>query len=276
MYLLCIFEIKYMLDLTILGYPAINMIFLGIFAFLAGFIDAVVGGGGLLQLPALLITMPNQSVSTVFGTNKISAFLGTSSAAIQYARKIKFNYPLLLNVATFAFVASHFGAKAVSLIKPEVIKPILLIILILIAIFIIKKKNIGLTQTKQVSPPKQFLFGALIGLTVGFYDGFFGPGTGSFLMLGFVTLLGFEFLAATAHAKIINCLTNISALIVFISQGNFIMSIGLFMASMNITGNILGSKMALKKGNTFVRKIFLVSMTLLILRYGWDVVEIMF
>ncbi len=247
------------------------MLFLGIFSLLAGFIDAVVGGGGLLQLPALLITMPNQSVPTLFGTNKISAFLGTSSAAVQYARKIKFNYKLLLVVAICAFTASHFGAKTVSLIKPEVIKPVLLVILILIAIFIIKKKNIGLTQTKQISLFKQILYGALIGLTVGFYDGFFGPGTGSFLMLGFVALIGFDYLSATAHAKIINCLTNISALIVFISHGNFILGVGLFMASMNITGNILGSKMALKKGNTFVRKIFLVAMTLLILRYGYDV-----
>ena len=249
----------------------IVIISLIVLSFVAGFIDAIVGGGGLISIPALLINMPTTPLVTLFGTNKIAALSGTSIAAYQYSKRIKFDYKLLLTVAFFAFIASYLGAKAVSLINVETLKPVIWVILILIAVYTFIKKDLGAIQTKQLSLNKQLLFGSLIGILVGFYDGFFGPGTGSFFVLGFVVILGFEFVSASAYAKVINCMTNISALIVFIKNGNYILEIAILMSVFNIVGSIIGSRIALKKGNGFVRIIFLVIVTIMILRYGYDV-----
>lgn len=240
-------------------------------AFIAGFIDSVVGGGGLIQIPALLINLPEQPLATIFGTNKIASLSGTSVAAYQYSKRIKFDYKLLAVIALSSFVASFLGAKAVSLINVEVLKPIILVILILIAVYTFIKKDLGSFQTKELNFEKQALYGILIGLIVGFYDGFFGPGTGSFFVLGFVVLLGFEFVKASAYAKIINCMTNLSALIVFIRQGNYLLEIALLMAIFNVLGNFMGSRIALKKGNEFVRVVFLVIVIIMIIRYGYDI-----
>jgi uncharacterized membrane protein YfcA len=252
-------------------FPLYVALILGLVSFIAGFIDAVVGGGGLIQIPALLIGMPDRPIATLFGTNKIAAFSGTSVSAFQYARRIHFNWRILGVVSLCAFVCSWCGAKLVSYLDPAILKPVILFILIGIAIYLFSKKNIGITQRVAHSVAKQCVIGGGIGAVVGFYDGFFGPGTGSFLMLGFITLLGFEFLTASAYAKVINCITNISALSVFISQGHYLLGIGLIMALFNIAGNLLGSRTALKKGNAFVRKIFLFVVVLLIIRYGYDV-----
>ncbi len=252
-------------------HSSLVIISLILLSFVAGFIDAIVGGGGLIQLPALLINMPNQPLLTLFGTNKIAALAGTSVAAYQYSRRIKFDYKLLITISFFSFVASFLGAKAVSFIKVEKLKPIILIILILIAIYTFIKKDLGSVQTKQLARNKQILFGSIIGIVVGFYDGFFGPGTGSFFVLGFVVILGFEFVNASAYSKIINCMTNISALIVFIKNGDYILEIAILMSVFNIVGSLIGSRIALKKGNGFVRIIFLVIVSIMILRYGYDV-----
>lgn len=252
-------------------FQSLTIIYLIIFSFIAGFIDSVVGGGGLIQLPALLINLPQTPVATLFGTNKIAALSGTSVAAYQYSKKIKFNFLLLFTVAVFAFATSFLGAKAVTTIDVNKLRPIILGILIIIAIYTFIKKDLGGSPTKNLSSKKQLIFGSLIGAIVGFYDGFFGPGTGSFLVLGFVVVLGFEFITASAYSKIINCITNISALTVFISKGNFILGIGLVMAISNISGSIIGSKLAIKRGNGFIRIIFLVIVALMILRYAYDI-----
>ena len=244
---------------------------LGILAFVAGFIDSVVGGGGLIQLPALLIGFPKTPVPTLFGTNKISALAGTSMAAIQYSRHIRYNFKLLLTVAFFAFVASFAGAKTVSIINPAVLKPVILVILVLIGIYTFLKKDLGTVQSKTLSENKKMVLGSLLGLLVGFYDGFLGPGTGSFLVLGFVVLLGFEFVSASAYAKIINCATNVSALFVFIRQGNYLLGVAVVMAVGNIAGSLIGSRMAIKKGNHFIRIFFLIVVAILIIRYAYDV-----
>lgn len=251
-----------------------TLLILSVLAFMAGFIDAVVGGGGLIQLPALLVTLPNSPLPTIFGTNRIAALSGTSMAAFQYAKRIRFNVKLLITISIASFIASYFGAKIVSIINPATLKPIILIILIAIAIYTFLKKDLGKVETKQLSLARQIIFGAAIGLVIGFYDGFFGPGTGSFFVLAFVVILGFEFVQASAYAKIVNCMTNISALIVFIRQGNYIIGIAILMAVFNITGSIIGSKMALKKGNGFIRVFFLIIVTIMILRYGYDVFKV--
>ncbi len=249
-----------------------TILFLSLSAFIAGFIDAVVGGGGLIQTPALLITFPKMPLPALFGTNKIAALAGTSIAAIKYSKKIVFNYRLLFIIALSCFVSSFLGAKIVSLIDPSILKPLILIILIIIAVYTFLKKNLGATETKDLPIQKQMLYGSLIGLVVGFYDGFFGPGTGSFFVLGFVVILGFDFIKASAYSKIVNCVTNLSALIVFIKQGNYLLSIAIILAICNIIGSFIGSHLALKKGNGFVRIIFLVIVSIMILKYGYDVI----
>jgi uncharacterized membrane protein YfcA len=251
-------------------YGTVVIISLIMLSFVAGFIDAVVGGGGLIQIPALLISLPKTPLPTIFGTNKIAALAGTSISAIQYSKRIKFNYKLLITISICAGLASFLGAKVVSFINVNTLKPVILVVLILIAIYTFLKKDLGTVQTKNLSFDKQLIYGSLIGIMVGFYDGFFGPGTGSFFVLGFVVILGFEFVQASAYSKVINCMTNISALLVFIKQGNYILELAIIMSVCNITGNVIGTRLALKKGNTFVRTIFLLIVTLMIFRYGYD------
>jgi len=252
-------------------YGYLSLLSLAIFSFIAGFIDAVVGGGGLIQLPALLINLPNTSIPTLFGTNKIAALSGTTFSAIQYSKKIKFNFKVLTVIAFCAAIASFLGAKTVSYINVNTLKPLILIILILIAIYTFIKKDLGTIQTKKLPFNKMMIYGSLIGLIIGFYDGFFGPGTGSFLVLAFVVVFGFEFVEASAYSKVINCVTNIFALIVFIKLENYLLELSILIAICNITGNIIGTELALKRGNSFVRTIFLVIVTLMILRYAYDI-----
>lgn len=252
-------------------YSVLKILALAFFAFVAGFIDSVVGGGGLIQIPALLINLPDYPLPTLFGTNKIAALSGTSVAAFQYAQRIKYNFKLLFIISLFSFISSNLGARSLSYIHVNTLKPVILVILILIALYTFLKKDLGSVQTKSLSFSKQAIYGSLMGIVVGFYDGFFGPGTGSFFVLGFVVLLGFEFVAASAYSKIINCVTNVSALIVFIRQGHFLLDLAIMMAVCNIIGSIAGSRLALRKGNGFIRIVFLIIVTLMILRYGYDV-----
>jgi uncharacterized membrane protein YfcA len=252
------------------------IILLALASFTAGFIDSVVGGGGLIQTPFLLITFPEMPLPVLFGTNKIAALAGTSISAFRYAQKIKFDFRLLFVIAACCFTSSFLGARLVSLIDSNTLKPVILVILIAIAIYTFLKKNLGSVQTKELSLGKQMLYGSLVGIVVGFYDGFFGPGTGSFFVLGFVIILGFEFVKASAYAKVVNCITNISALTVFIREGYYIIDLAILMAVFNIIGSYIGSALALKKGNGFVRVIFLVIVSIMILKYGYDVVSAYF
>ncbi len=252
-------------------YGTFTMVLLAVLAFIAGFIDAVVGGGGLIQLPFLLINFPKIPLPVIFGTNKIAALCGTAVSAVRYARQIKFNFKLLAVISVFCFIASFAGAKVINLINPNVLKPLILLILVAVAIYTFFKKNFGAAHSKNLPEAKQLLYGSLIGIAVGFYDGFFGPGTGSFFVLGFVFVLGFDFLHASAYAKIVNCITNISALIVFVKDGNYILPLAILMALFNMAGSFIGSHMALKRGNGFVRVIFLLIVSIMIAKYGYDV-----
>lgn len=252
-------------------YGFIPIILLACFSFFAGFIDAVAGGGGLIQLPALLVTLPNTHIPTLLGTNKIAGLAGTSISAYQYSKRIKFDYKLLFIISGFTFFASFAGAKTLSYISANTLKPLMLVILLIIVIYTFFKKDLGSVQTKTLPLKKQIILGSILGTIVGFYDGFFGPGTGSFLMLGFVLLLGFEFIKASAYSKFINCIANISALLVFIWNGNYILEFAIIMAICNVIGNICGSNMALKRGNKFIRGFFLIIVSMLILRFGYDI-----
>ncbi|UKJ09169.1 sulfite exporter TauE/SafE family protein [Solitalea lacus] len=248
-----------------------EIILLCCFAFLAGFVDSIVGGGGLIQMPALLFTLPQTALPVLFGTGKIPAITGTTAAAWQYSKKVNFNFKILATVAACALVAAYLGAQTINLLDSSLLKPLILIILVLIAVYTFFKKDLGSTQAREIPESKMLIMGSLIGLIIGFYDGFFGPGTGSFFILAFIMFLGFDFLNASAYAKIINCVTNLSALTAFIFNKQVLYHIALPMAVCNLAGGIIGSKLALTKGNEFIRKFFLIVICLLIARYAYDV-----
>lgn len=257
--------------LNSIGY--VSLLFLAISAFFAGFIDAVVGGGGLIQLPALLIQLPHTNLPVILGTNKIAALTGTSLAARSYARRFRFDFRLLVVIGLFAVIFAFLGAKLVHHFNPDVLRPLLFFMLLLIAIYTYFKKDLGQVETKTLPLNKQLFYGSLLATLVGFYDGFIGPGTGSFLVLGFVLLLGFDFLQASAYAKLVNVMTNASALFVFVQQGNYLLELAAILAICNGLGSWMGSVTAIKKGNGFIRKIFLLVVLLLLLRFGYDLIK---
>lgn len=249
-----------------------ELILLCLAAFAAGFIDAIVGGGGLLQTPATLLILPHYPVASIFGTVKIPSLAGTTVAAYKYAKQVKFNYKVLTACVMAAFLASLAGAYCVSMINNAVIKPVILVILILVALYTYFNKSFGIHQHKTHSVKKQVLLAGLFGLIIGFYDGLIGPGTGSFLILVFIAVLGFDFVGASAHAKIVNMATNLAALIYFSSTGHVLYQYAIPMAVFNILGSYFGAKLALLKGNKFIRIFFLIVVFGTILRFAYDVI----
>lgn len=245
-----------------------------LFAFLAGFVDAVVGGGGLVQLPALFLWLPPESAAqtaAVLGTNKLSSICGTSMAVVQYARRVRLNWRTLWPAALVAFAASFLGARTVSLIVPSVLRPLILGLLVAVAIYTFIQKDFGHLHAPRFTAERERLVGAAVGAVIGFYDGFFGPGTGSFLIFAFIGLFGFDFLTASASAKVINFATNLSAVAYFAATDNLLYRYGLPMAVCNVAGAVLGARLAILKGNRFVRGFFLIVVGAMILRFGWEV-----
>ena len=247
------------------------IILLCIAAFFAGFVDAIVGGGGLIQTPVAIILLPQLSVATIIGSLKIPAFSGTSFAAYQYLKKVQMNWKLLSIMALVAFFSAFLGSNLLTLVENDFMKPLLLVVLIFIAIYTFTKKDFGIHQAKEHSVKRQLLLGVIISVCIGFYDGFIGPGTGSFLVLAFVSVLGFDFLHASANAKMVNLATNFGSICLFILKGKIIWAIAIPMAICNALGGFIGAKLAIKKGNTFIRKFFLFVVILTLIRFGYDV-----
>jgi len=251
-------------------------ILLSFFAFLAGFVDSIVGGGGLIQLPALLIWLPGASagaIAPIFGTNKFAAVFGTGSAAVQYTRKIQLGWEILLPGAVSAFIFSALGAMAVSLLTVAMMKPAVVLALAAVAVFTYTKKDFGrFANSPGFSKNKATLLAIVTGMVVGFYDGFFGPGTGSFLIFIFVAVFGFDFLRASASAKIINFATNLSAVAYFTATGNVMFQYAIPMAICQLAGGFLGSRLAILKGNHFIRRFFLAIVVILLIRLCYDLV----
>lgn len=247
------------------------IVLLCIASFFAGFVDAIVGGGGLIQTPVAMILMPNLSVASIIGSLKIPAFSGTSFAAFQYLKKVDMNWKLLSIMAVLAFCAAFCGSALLNVVSNDFMKPLLFFILIGLAIYTFKKKNFGQQQVKDHSAQKQIIYAVIISVLVGFYDGFIGPGTGSFLVLGFVSILGFDFLHASANAKMVNLATNFGSICLFVLKGKIIWAFAIPMAFCNALGGWMGAKLAIKKGNTFIRKFFLFVVILTLIRFGYDV-----
>ena len=244
-------------------------------SFLAGLVDSVVGGGGLIQIPALFILLPGVSPATIFGTNKFAMIFGTAVALVRYSRRIQFPWATALPTAGVAAVGALLGAKTVNLINPDLLRPVIFLLLIGVAFYTYRTKNFGAAPARQHSTKRTtlqtVLIGAAIGLTLGFYDGFFGPGTGSFLIFAFVSLFGFEFLVASAAAKLVNVCTNFTPILYFGLHDQILYELALPMAACNILGSLLGTHLAFARGNLFIRRLFLVVVLLVILRFGWDI-----
>lgn len=240
-------------------------------AFFAGFIDAVVGGGGLIQTPMGLILLPNLPVSTVVGSLKIPAFSGTSFAAYQYLKKVEMNWKLLSIMMLLAFPAAFLGSTLLTYVSNDFMKPILLVVLSFLVIYTYAKKNFGQQLEKNISPKKQLINAVSISFVVGLYDGFIGPGTGSFLVVAFIALMGFDFLHASANAKMVNLATNFGSICLFLIKGKIIWAIAIPMAFSNALGGFLGAKLAINKGNTFIRIFFLIVVIGTLIRFGYDV-----
>ena len=239
-------------------------------AFFAGLIDSMVGGGGLIQIPALFSSFPNTAPATLFGTNKLSSIGGTFTSAVNYLRVIKLPIKAMLVAAIFALVGAFLGAYVVTQVPGTYVRIILPWILAGLLIFTLVKKDMGLAHTPKLGTLSAKIFLTIgVGL-IGFYDGFLGPGTGSFFMFIFAHFLGFDFLHSAAATKVLNSVTNFAALALFIPTGHIDWPIALGMLVFNIAGGKLGSGLAMKNGSQFIRKVFIVIVSLLIIKTAAD------
>jgi len=245
-------------------------IFLGLAAGFAGFVDAMVGGGGLIQLPALLIGISDKPLPLILGTNKIPSFLGTSSSGIAYFRKVRPNLHVATSMAIPAFIGSVLGARLAASFPKDLFRPIIVILLIAVALYTWKKPHLGMDENLRFTPTIRLILVSLFGLSIGFYDGIFGPGTGTFLVFILVGVIGYAFLKASATAKLVNMATNFGAILSFQFTGHIWWRLGLLMAIANIAGSLLGARLAIRGGSPLVRKVFLAVTTLLIAKVGYD------
>lgn len=248
------------------------LVFLIVAAGVAGWVDAVVGGGGLIQLPALVIGVP-KDVATPFilGTNKLSSFAGTFSASWVYLRRIRVQLVLLIPLVAGAFGGSAVGAALSRYVPRELLTPIVLVAVVAVAVYTLLKPKMGLHhEPRHESRPAVIWRSAIIGTGVGFYDGILGPGTGSFFVILLVAVLGYGFLQASVNAKIANLTTNLAALLVYGVHGEILLLLALVMAVANMTGGFIGARMATKNGSGFVRIVFLVVLSILVVKLAWD------
>jgi uncharacterized membrane protein YfcA len=252
----------------------LHLTILCVFAYCAGMIDAVVGGGGLIQIPALINVLPGTQDATIFGTNKFSSVWGTSLAARSYVGKVVMPWRLVLPAAISAFAMSFLGAATVSSIPQGVLRPLVLFLIVVMAIYIFMKKDFGAVQRPIEIGTRERALSVLIGGGIGFYDGLFGPGTGSFLIFLFIRYFAFDFLHASASAKFVNIATNIAALMFFVPTGKVLYTIAIPMAIFNMLGAYTGTWVAMKRGTPFIRGLFLFLLVILIFKLAYDMVNL--
>jgi len=245
-------------------------LFLAIASGFAGFVDAMAGGGGLIQLPALIVGLPNKELPLILGTNKVPSIFGTAAAARNYFKNIKPDIPLTLSMMGPAFIGSMGGASLAAAVPKDFFRPFIVFLLVTVAIYTWVKPELGMNENLKYTHKKRLVIVALIGLLIGFYDGIFGPGTGTFLVFFLVSGIGYAFLKASGTAKLVNISTNAGAILSFQLTGHIWWQLGLLLAFANVTGAIIGSRLAIKGGSPLVRKVFLAVTFLLIARVAWD------
>lgn len=245
-------------------------IFITLASLLAGFVDAIVGGGGLVLVPAMFAAFPGAPPATLLGTNKGASVWGTAMATWQYSRRVQIRWAAMLPAAAAGFTGSFAGAWAVTIMSADFLRKLLPVVLLAVLIYTLAKKELGQHHAPRFAGRTEVFVAGLIGVLIGFYDGFFGPGTGSFFVFLFVRLLGYDFLNASASAKLLNCATNIAAIILFAAKGHVWWHFAVSLAVANVVGSLLGTHLALKHGTGFVRGIFILVVSMLILKTGYD------
>jgi uncharacterized membrane protein YfcA len=235
--------------------------------FTAGWVDAVVGGGGLVQLPALLL-VPGISPVQALATNKLAGIMGTSVSAATYYRRVQPDLSTAGPMAAAALAGAGGGAALASSLPEDVFVPVILVALVAVAVYTVARPQVGRATDLRWHGRTHLAVALALGAGIGFYDGLLGPGTGSFLVIALVGVLGYAFLQASAQAKIVNAATNLGALIVFTAQGAPLWRLGLLVGAANIVGSYLGARTAVARGSGFVRVVFLVVVTVLIVRLG--------
>jgi uncharacterized protein len=238
----------------------------------AGFVDAVVGGGGLIQLPALLLGLPGAAPVTVLATNKLSSVCGTSVSSATYYRRVRPDPRTFGPLMLCAFVGSLIGAVIASHISAAAFDPIVLVVLIVVGGYVLFRPSLGETTALRYAGRRHLAAACAIGLVIGVYDGALGPGTGSFFVITLVALLGYSFLEGSAKARLANWATNMAALCVFVPQGAVLWKVGLVMGVCNLAGGYVGARTAVSRGTRFVRVFFIVVVSAFIIRIGGDVV----
>ena len=239
-------------------------------AALAGFVDAIVGGGGLVLVPALFAVYPQALPATLLGSNKGGAVWGTAWAALQFSRRVQMRWGALLPAVAAALLGSFGGAWAVTQVSADGLKRALPFVLGAVLVYTLLRKELGRHHAPRFDGAREALLASAIGAVIGFYDGFFGPGTGSFFVFLFVRTLGYDFLHASASAKVLNTATNAAALVLFAWKGHVWWHLALVIALANVAGSLAGTRLALKHGAGFVRGVFIAVVTLLIAKTAYD------
>ncbi|HUN23709.1 MAG TPA: TSUP family transporter [Anaerolineales bacterium] len=247
-----------------------TLVLLGFFAFLAGFVDSIAGGGGLIQLPALLYLRADLPIASILGTNKSVSIFGTSIATLQYGRKVSVPWKTLWPGCVAAFAGSFVGARLVSGLDSNWVRPFVALMLIVVGLYTVFRRDLGEQHAPRFGENGQRWAALLVGAAIGFYDGIFGPGTGTFLMFAFIGWLGFSFLVASGAAKAYNLASNLAAVLAFGWSGHIVWQVTLPMALCNIAGAFIGSRLAIRRGSQFVRRLFLLAVLAVIVKLVWD------
>jgi len=238
-------------------------------ALLAGFVDAIVGGGGLVMLPALFAAFAQAPAATLLGTNKATSVVGTA-CTWNYSRRVPLRWHPMLPAAVAAFLAAWAGAWAVTLVPGDTLRRLLPLVLLAVLLYTLSKKELGRQHAPRFSGNKEAICASLIGAGIGFYDGFFGPGTGSFFIFLLVRVLGYDFLNASVSAKLLNFASNVAAILLFAGKGHVWWPLALTLGAANVLGSLLGTHLALRHGAGFVRGVFIAVVGVLICKTGWD------
>lgn len=249
------------------------LVLLALAGLFAGFVDAVVGGGGLVQLPALVLALPGATPVQVLATNKLAGTCGTSVSALTYYRRVGPDPATFLPLMAVAFAASAAGAVAASHLPEAAFTPVILVALVVVGTYVLLKPDLGEATELRFTGRRHLGAAVLAGLVIGFYDGALGPGTGSFFVFTLVGLMGYSFLEASAKARIANWATNVAALLVFASQGAVLWRVGLVVGVCNLVGSYLGARVAVSRGSRFVRVFFVVVVAAFIVKLGSDLAE---
>ena len=261
--------------MRLMGDPTLTVLaLLGLAGLAAGFVDAVVGGGGLIQLPAILLGLPGASPVQVLATNKLASICGTTVSSATYYRRVRPDPRTFGPLMLLAFTGSVAGALVATHIPKSAFDPIVLVVLILVGGYVLFRPRLGEATALRFSGHRHTLAAMLTGLAIGFYDGALGPGTGSFFVFTLVGLLGYSFLEASAKARLANWATNAAALCVFLPQGAVLWKVGLVMGGCNLLGGYVGARTAVARGTRFVRAFFIVVVAAFIVRIGGDVLGV--